>query len=357
MRTMIVSLSLLAAMTLTGCEGPEGPAGAPGVDGAAGIDGEDGAAGAAGAAGADGEDLTAPPPDDVVFSMAVTNASGGTHKGKKALKLTFDGTTTSSDEVVSTFLDMPPMINGKDGGKTAEWGDFESSVTFDTTAGTDNGTTGATVRSGYDDEFIYFFVQWDEDSSHAGFGETYQRKMWTYDLTGDAWTQGSGGEDRVFLMFPITPIADWATQGCTTACHGSVMHTANAGELLDVWHYKHARTGPTNTADDKWWDHTDRKSDPGTSAYVEPKNAAGDGPAYMYAADPGANMDYPVNVWEMVPFVDAGWADGDPIPGVINRTPEGSRGDVTAVCDFVSPTWTCEFKRDRYTGNGDDYQF
>lgn len=351
-------LLLLSAVTLaltTACEGPEGSAGTDGVDG---IDGTDGDDGTDGTDGTDGEDLLNEAPEDTYFSFAVTNNSGGSHEGKGVLNLDFDGTTGSADTVAAPFLTSPPQINGKDGGVDDEWGGLESVVVFDEIAGSGNGTTSAILRAGYDSDFVYFFASWDEDTGHSGYGESYHRKMWTY--SGGAWSQG-GNEDRVFFMFPINDIADFATDGCAAACHGDAMYVG-PGEFADVWHYKHARTGPTQTADDKWWDEDGRHSDQGLSAYVDnfdgDEHLSSDKVLYQYLADPGANMDYPVWVWEMIPFqADAAWTEGDTIPGVINRQPTGSRGDVTANCDYAEPTWTCEFKRLRQTGNGDDRQF
>ncbi|MBW2459700.1 MAG: hypothetical protein JRI68_34740 [Deltaproteobacteria bacterium] len=59
----------------------------------------------------------------------------------------------------------------------------------------------------------------------------------------------------------------------------------------------------------------------------------------------------------MVPYAAGGWTNGDTIPGVINRVPTGSRGDVIAVGKFTTDTWVLEIKRARNTGNGDDVVF
>ena len=306
-----------------------------------------------GADGADGADLVSQVPDDVVFSFAVVNDGGESHKGALAVLLDFDGTSPDHQTVAATYVERPPWLDGRDDG-VAAWGNQESHVALDATVGTPDAIPTALLRAAYDDDYVYFFASWDESGeSGAGIGETYRRREFTYD--GKEWAR-RGSEDRVFFAFPITPIVDWDTQGCQTACHGEVMHTANEGELVDVWQYKHARTGPTMTADDKWWDYEGRHRDLGEAAYLEPVNDGS--PVYQYLTDPGASIDYPVWTWEMVPFDEgAAWTAGDTIPGVINRTPSGSRADVAAVCRFATPTWTCEFKRLQNTGNADDYQF
>jgi len=344
--------------------GPAGPAGADGSDGtagAAGAAGADGAAGAAGADGMDGVDATVPDPVDTSFSFAVTNNSGGTHRGMDVLTLDFDGAAASGTTVVSTRVTQPPRIDGRDGGETAEWGGFGSDVTFD--AGTAaNGITGATLRSVYNDQYIYFFAQWTETTGDgATVGASTTRRQYAYD--GSVWSR-TGNEDRAFFAFPIDDAA-FATGGCTSACHGTTM-AAPTDAIWDVWHWKASRTGPTHTVDDKWWDdgtfagtpNNGRNSDEGMSAYWEP--GSGTAPAWMPAdivAGAGA-YDYPVWVWEVVPFDSSlSWASGDSFPGVINRIPTGSRGDTTAVARFDTDTWTLEIKRARWTGSGDDVQF
>lgn len=194
-------------------------------------------------------------------------------------------------------------------------------------------------------------------------GASVARRQYRY--SGSAWSR-SGDEDRAFFAFPIDD-PGFATGGCTSSCHGDTM-AAPTGTTWDVWHWKAARTGPTNTADDQWWDdgtfsgrpNNGRNDDTGLSAYFEPGTATL--PAFAPAtAVPGSTtMAGPVWVWEMVPFdATAAWTATDFFPGVFNRLPTGSRADVTAVANFdtATGTWTLEIKRARWTGNGDDVEF
>ncbi|MBW2277077.1 MAG: hypothetical protein JRF63_06260 [Deltaproteobacteria bacterium] len=297
-----------------------------------------------------------PTPDDVYFSFAVTNDSGGSHDGMSVIWLDFDGDNVDStySNVVSTKVDLPPIINGVDDGLASEWGDAETSLTFDASAGSGSGVTGATLRSVYTDQDVYFFATWTETTagSHV-VSASVTRKQWSFD--GAVWTQ-PGNEDRAFFAFPIVDDAFASSNGCSGACHSPEMYTA-AGTTWDVWHWKAARTAPTGTADEKWWDDAGRHSDQGQSAYFE---HTGTEPTYQFITDPGASAEYPLWNWELVPFDSgAAWASGDTIPGVVSRMPSGSRADVTAEASFDdgTGTWTLEIKRPRYTGHGDDRQF
>jgi len=359
--SLAIALLLIGPAGLFACggdgdTGPDGADGSPGADGADGTgngtdgtDGADGADGAPGNDGADGLDLTDPVPIDMPFAFAVTNNSGGTHNGVNVLTLDFDGATANATTVVSTFVEAPPVLNGTDDG-LAVWGGFESTVALTPQSGADNGISSVTMRSVYTTDDIYFYAEWTETANVA---MDATRKEWTYDLATTSWAQ-SGNEDRAYWAFPIDDADFAANNGCTKACHGGLMYT-DPGDIWDVWHWKAARTGPTGTLDDKWWDENDRNSDYGMSAYMEPTNGAL--PQFMHINDVNANAAYPVWIWDMVPFTAGAWADGATIPGVINRLPTGSRGDVAAVGKWDTDTWILEVKRARNTGNGDDVIF
>ncbi len=359
------------ALVMAACaaDGVDGMDGADGADGRDGVDGMDGADGTNGVDGMDGEDARFPDPVDTSFSFAVTN-DGHDHAGMNVLTLDFDGTAPSGMVVVSSRVTTPPRIDGVDGG-TDEWGTYESVVVFDG-GESGNGITGATLRSVYNDQWIYFFAQWQEtDDAVSGnvVGRTDTRRTYTYDATAGTWSR-AGDEDRAFFIFPVVDATDpseaFATGGCASACHAveDVMR-APAGAIWDVWHWKAARTGPTGTLDDKWWDDnggtgSGRHSDYGMSAYWQPGTA--DMPAFMpYDIDPTTPTNrYPAWVWEAEPFdATLPWADGSTLPGVFNRLPTGSRADVVTMAgwDEATSTWTLEIMRLRFTGNGDDVSF
>jgi hypothetical protein len=346
-----------------GCVGEAGPAGATGPAGAAGAPGAAGPAGAIGPAGPSGR---LPDPTDTSFAFAVTNNNGGgvAHRGVNAVTLDFDGTTAGPMRVVSSRVSRPPAVDGRDEG-TAPWGGFESNVTFSVGNGM-TGVAGATLRSAYDDQHIYFFARWREttDGGQTVAASTARRQ---YAHNGTAWSRG-GDEDRALFIFPIDD-ARFATGGCVSGCHQANMSmAAPAGTNWDAWHWKSARTAPSQTADDQWLDdgtfsgrmNNGRNDDEGLAAYVEPGTATV--PALMPAtARPGGGViNGPLWVWEAVPFNPAqAWANGDSFPGVYARLPTGSRADVRAVgrFDATTGTWVLELSRLRRTGNRDDVAF
>jgi hypothetical protein len=94
------------------------------------------------------------------------------------------------------------------------------------------------------------------------------------------------------------------------------MRTNNAGETLDMWHWKAARSNPMGFADDKhviWADGFNdtttqtRKGDDGSGVDSNNKDAAGTLPAFMAESDPGANATHliilPDGSARAVPFV------------------------------------------------------
>lgn len=368
MNGIVRAASLLSIALSLGCSGDVGPAGATGPAGAAGATGATGPAGPAGPAGATGATGPAgpagraPDPTDTSFSFAVTNNGGAIHRGANALALDFDGTEATPTRVVSARVARPPQIDGRDEGP-APWGGFESAVAFG--SGTGNiGIESATLRSAYDDDYIYFFARWTETTGDGQtVGASNARRQYRYN--GTAWSR-SGDEDRAFFIFPINDTR-FRTGGCVSGCHGATM-AAPTGTHWDVWHWKSARTGPSQTADDQWWDdgtfsarpNNGRNDDEGISAYFEP--GAATMPTHMPATARGGGgaINGPLWIWEAAPFNAAlPWANGDSFPGVFARLPTGSRADVRAIAlfDAATGTWTLELKRLRRTGNRDDVAF
>jgi len=269
---------------------------------------------------------------------------------------------------VSTRVARPPQIDGRDDG-VAAWGSFESTVPMLIGTGTP-GIATATLRSVYDSQYIYFFARWTEttDGSQTVAASTARRQ---YAYNGTTWSR-SGDEDRAYLMFPIND-PNFAMGGCVSGCHaaaGSVPAgmAAPRGATWDVWHWKAARTAPSQTADDQWIDdgtlnaspNNGRLDDVGISAYVEPGTATLPGSMPALSAAGRGVVNGPLWVWDATPFNPAlAWAAGDSFPGVYSRLPSGSRADVRALAQFnaATGTWTLELKRARDTGNADDVVF
>jgi len=220
-------------------------------------------------------------------------------------------------------------------------------------------TLGVTLYAMDDGNYFYLAATWADDT------ESIAKKQWSYD--GSNWSQ-TGNEDRVAFIFDMGQNgADGP--GCTNMCHGDGLMRTNFG-FVDVWHWKAFRSNPMGVADDKYWDTSDRQSDPGTSSY------SGNGPVnnlpeFMAVSGPGANVNWLVNSASLGNFDPYGvisstfaeantfdpgatFSNGDVIPGYVLRTPDGDRASVTAAGKWDNGVWTVEFKR---ANSGSDFDF
>jgi len=159
------------------------------------------------------------------------------------------------------------------------------------------------LQAAYDSKNVYILGVWTDLTGD----ESLAKDQWEFD--GTDWSRPSGrNEDRIALLFDINA-SDWTIggPGCAAYCHvgetpghGGRMRTNNAGETLDMWHWKAARSNPMGFADDKhviWADSADtttgtRKGDDGSGVDSGNKDAAGTLPAFMAEDDPGANATY-----------------------------------------------------------------
>jgi hypothetical protein len=160
------------------------------------------------------------------------------------------------------------------------------------------------LQAAYDSKKVYILGVWTDLSGD----ESLAKDQWEFD--GTIWSQPSGrNEDRIALMFDINA-TDWGTggMGCALYCHvgetpgsGGRMRTNTAGETLDMWHWKSARSNPLGFADDKhviWADGFNdnttgtRKGDDGSSVDSGNKDGAGTLPAFMAEDDPSANATH-----------------------------------------------------------------
>jgi hypothetical protein len=208
--------------------------------------------------------------------------------------------------------------------------------------------------------------------------ESLAKDQWEFD--GTSWSRPAGrNEDRIALMFDINA-SDWGIGGvgCAAYCHvgetpgdGGRMRTNNAGETLDMWHWKAARSNPMGFADDKhviWADAVDtttgtRKGDDGSSVDSNNKDAAGTLPAFMAENDPGANATFLMNIPDgsarAVPF-DAGasFQTGDTIAGHVLQAAHRSRAGLKALGSFSGGVWTVILSRPQTTNTPtQDVQF
>ncbi|NOQ65831.1 MAG: ethylbenzene dehydrogenase, partial [Desulfobacterales bacterium] len=168
--------------------------------------------------------------------------------------------------------------------------------------------TTVTIKSLYDDEYIYFLLQYnDPTESLARFPWIKQqdgtwKQMKKKDSTGHDNTYY---EDKVGIFWDINT-KGFASDGCAIACHMDIegdtsagrKYTDNPGETIDMWHVKNVRTSPLGQADDQFVDSTSdgktnkgwgRKGDVKTGGgYTNNVNKDKTHPAYMNFPPSGA---------------------------------------------------------------------
>lgn len=359
-------------------------------------------------------------PADTYFAMAVTENSHN-HYGENLLYLDFQDRVDISK--IAPRIVISPRIepgNITIDGKAKDWNptylttvwgrvmnNYPLSEFYDAVAGE------ITLGSSWDENFIYFLVQW-EDANHDA---SNNRNLWIYD--GKAWKKkkhvkpnagtpssnainkddevfGSESEDRVFFMFPVRDMQRnfrAGGLGCAAYCHANAelsavtteaaigedvaaMHTNVPNDKADVWHWMSTRTLPSHTLKDGHLvygigDYNGRKADKGNNPTVDNdtkklKMSKKDQPAYMSYRDFAAGNYGKSNkgrskfsLPDAIPIQKINFTKGDTIPYSISQPSTGSRNDVTAFATFddKSHRWTLEIKRARNTGDGNDYQF
>jgi hypothetical protein len=223
--------------------------------------------------------------------------------------------------------------------------------------------TIVTMKSLYDDEYIYFLIQYnDPTESLARFPWIKQqdgswKQMIKKDSTGHDNTYY---EDKVGIFWNINT-KDFAGEGCMIACHMDIpgdtspgrKFTNNPGETIDMWHVKNVRTSPLNQVDDQFVDSTNdpkanknwgRKGDIKTGGgYHNNVNKNKTGPAYMNFP-PSKTAKYYVLPSLKTPFVDI-FKPGDVVPGIIISAFEGPRADIEMGGKWNNGVWTVEIRR------------
>ncbi len=206
-------------------------------------------------------------------------------------------------------------------------------------------------------------------------------------------------QDRVMFMFEITPMFWFDHDGCLVTCHespvklvqnqwvadmpGTYFHsTLLPKPRLDLWSWSSISSNVTGHADDKYMSYkTQKKTDGYDDRYTDGVIAdLGNGPEipnedyvwalsggaivvsynrpkYQSANDPNSSAAYPLWDWQIAKPNSDGWDSLATVPWFVTTMPSGSRADVMAKGQFENGTWTVEFKRARFTGNGDDTRF
>jgi Ethylbenzene dehydrogenase len=318
----------------------------------------------------------------------------------------------SSTDLVSVKTGSAPNIDGVVDGLWANSQVLQFSTAVpDVTGDVFRGYTGNVIpwvkmRSAYDDNNIYFLVQWLDPT------QSLKRSPWYFNPTTKRWIQELGTfdfstspyrapfyEDKAAFLWNINnSVNGWNSGTCYKSCHtgipaadGSSRHYTNfASEKIDMWHWKSVRGGVNagNQIHDQYQDNSypnGRKADPGVDVYQNnsqnlPQPGIGTVSVPKYVI-PGRtdygwimNAEVSAGTAKLVTAIDANGvltlSDAttiDPnvgtdyqrigsgvgpkaIPGVtLNDSYAGSMGDIPCKAVYTTDPsgnyWTLEFKR------------
>ena len=234
--------------------------------------------------------------------------------------------------------------------------------------------TTLTIRSLYDDDYVYFFVQWDDPTKSVERypwlkqpDNTWMRLM-DKDQTGH---ENTYYEDKLAIFWNINA-GGFDNNGCAIACHmaddqGKVADiaeqspgrkfTRRQGETIDMWHWKAVRTGFIGQFDDQFVDSTidpvvnknwGRKGDHSTGGgYRDNITDDQQGPA-MGTKLWNDTDSYAIGPNDQVLFFDT-FKPGHRIASILVDPFTGSRGDISAEAVWNEGQWSLEFKRKRTT--------
>jgi len=223
--------------------------------------------------------------------------------------------------------------------------------------------TTVIMKSLYDDEYIYFLIQYNDPT------KSLERFPWVKQQDG-TWKQlskkDSTGHDNTYYedkigMFWNINTKGFADDGCYISCHMDMegdtspgrKFTDNPGETIDMWHVKNVRTSPLGMADDQFVDSTNsgkinsnwgRKGDAKTGGgYQNNVNKDKTGPAFMNFP-PSEEAKYYVLPSLKTPFVDI-FKPGDVVAGIVLYPFQGSRADIDFGGKWDNGVWTVELRR------------
>jgi hypothetical protein len=214
------------------------------------------------------------------------------------------------------------------------------------------------LQAAYDAKSIAIRLEW-ADTTNSNLN-----KAWIWD--GSTFTRSVDLGDRMGVLFPIGNNPQFATKGCTAACHNTEtdekkwwMGSESADQRFDLWQWTAASTNPVGQAQDEWMGnqtdpaemesatHSDALTSGGSLSNV---NKAKDGPAFM-GTDLTSNF---IITGQQVAIDTSKLAKGAVIPPSILAPWVGSRADVQAKGNWQDGKWVVVLLRALDTGHDDD---
>jgi hypothetical protein len=193
---------------------------------------------------------------------------------------------------------------------------------------------------------VYFLAQYKDPT------DSVQRGPWVKQADG-SWQKlkdpnDKGGDNNLYYEDKMAVIWDISSpafeqRGCFSACHTGEgkpfgnKYTKDAGERLDMWHFKSVRTGSVGQTDDQYVDATryDPDKSPNAGRKTEPKTGGGyvdnvsddkKGPKFALKGNKPAPPYWIVDT-NKEPFDDSKYKAGDEVPGIVVAPFTGDRGD------------------------------
>jgi hypothetical protein len=215
-----------------------------------------------------------------------------------------------------------------------------------------------TLQAVHDGNNIVFRAEW------ADVTESVLKNSWTWD--GSAFSK-SGDEDRIMFVWPMGNNAEFASQGCATACHNTSensdewwMGSDSEDVRYDAWQWKAARTNPAGYVDDKWWGTQEDPTDVESSRHGDSKDSGGyadnrneDKTAPIFLSSKGNDVQF-IFSGEEVELDTASLQTGAVIPGYVLTKPVGSRGDIETQGTWTDGKWVVVIRRPLNTEHDDD---
>ena len=218
----------------------------------------------------------------------------------------------------------------------------------------------------YSDTDIWFRFEWADATKNLKGG-------WTYD--GTSWKATTGQQDRIALLWEVSPSADFESKGCAALCHNPADAKSDKwymvsppGSTMDLWQWHAGESNGANQLRDQTLSNkvpeptalgAPRVSDANTGGGPAANtNDAKNGPKMMQdpAKKPSMGTDY-LLVSEAVALDVSKLKAGDKVPGQLISPYTGSQGDIQAKGAWANGTWTVVAHRKLDTGNPDDAKF
>jgi len=250
----------------------------------------------------------------------------------------------------------------------AAWKDAKvTTVKTTVLKGTDAKTgVDASLQAVYSDTDIWFRAEWSDATQ-------FLANQWTYD--GTKWKAASGQQDRLALIWQVTPSADFQTKGCAATCHNPETDKADKwwmvsppGSTMDLWQWTTGRSaGDGHLADGTLSNKVPEPTALGAPRVVDANTGGGntadtndakDGPKMMQdpTKKPSLGPDF-LLASEAVALDVSKLKAGDKVGRYLSAPFKGSAGDIDAKGAWANGKWTVVWHRKLDTGNPDDAKF